>query len=452
MNQVHGMTRQNNSKKGCEEVGMRQADSTIKGYLYQFNKSILETLRLPDEGSLILEGIIEDIDILSPTSTTTIQCKYHEDKRYTLSNVAVPIIEMLSNYCEISCIGKEIQYVLYSFYPDNVDNIEMADFQNYLKTTQDKDILVKYYHKIFNIPDSNILDIANKPKKSSIEKDRLISYYKANQSSLSLRINLNDFWSCFCYKKAENFDQLKKLVLEELKAISDETTASSLYYPNALAHIATLSSKRNENERTISKANLVDFLVQQRTVLLNQWSLEATDRKKLLKSKRDSLSSLFASNSDLRAFIFSDSFLADNKYTTILFIRKYIEKYYKKPKLQKPPIFVFDDNSEELMQSVILELYKYQQLVHTGMVGKQFVSDSFISNINCPPNHVCKITKLSNITVDILENCKVNQLFTIGNPITTLESKNYCIESLAISSMTELEYLVHLRNDLGGII
>ena len=77
---------------------MRQADSTIKGYLYQFNKSILEILRMPDQDSLVLEGIIEDIDILSPTSTTTIQCKYHEDKKYTISSVAVPIIEMLCNF------------------------------------------------------------------------------------------------------------------------------------------------------------------------------------------------------------------------------------------------------------------------------------------------------------------------------------------------------------------
>lgn len=79
---------------------MRQADSTIKGYLYQFNKSILEILCMSDDAILILEGIIEDIDILSPTGTTTIQCKYHEDRKFRMSSVAVPIIEMLCNYYE----------------------------------------------------------------------------------------------------------------------------------------------------------------------------------------------------------------------------------------------------------------------------------------------------------------------------------------------------------------
>ena len=65
---------------------MRQADSTIKGYLYQFNKSIYEILQSKDDEIVTLEGVIEDIDIQSPTSLTTIQCKYHEDKKYHWSS------------------------------------------------------------------------------------------------------------------------------------------------------------------------------------------------------------------------------------------------------------------------------------------------------------------------------------------------------------------------------
>ena len=60
---------------------MRQANSTIKGYSYQFNKSILEILKAGEADEIVLEGVIEDIDIQSPTSITTIQCKYHEDKK-----------------------------------------------------------------------------------------------------------------------------------------------------------------------------------------------------------------------------------------------------------------------------------------------------------------------------------------------------------------------------------
>ena len=83
---------------------MRQADSTIRGYLYQFNKSIYEILQSNDDETITLEGIIEDIDIQSPTSTTTIQCKYHEDKKYMISGVAVPILEMLCHYYECNVL------------------------------------------------------------------------------------------------------------------------------------------------------------------------------------------------------------------------------------------------------------------------------------------------------------------------------------------------------------
>ena len=51
---------------------MRQANSTIKGYLYQFNKSIFEILNANDNDSIILEGVIEDIDIQKTNSIATI--------------------------------------------------------------------------------------------------------------------------------------------------------------------------------------------------------------------------------------------------------------------------------------------------------------------------------------------------------------------------------------------
>lgn len=84
---------------------MRQANSTIKGYSYQFNKSILEIFKAGEADEIVLEGVIEDIDIQSPTSITTIQCKYHEDKKYQISNVAAPLLEMLCHYCECVYLG-----------------------------------------------------------------------------------------------------------------------------------------------------------------------------------------------------------------------------------------------------------------------------------------------------------------------------------------------------------
>lgn len=404
---------------------------------------------MPDDNSLVLEGIIEDIDILSPTSTTTIQCKYHEDKKYTISSVVIPIIEMLCNYCESSYVGKDINYVLYAFFADNVDSIEMSDFLDFLNTTQDKEILTKYFHRIFTIPDSTILRISNKAKKTACDKEALVSYYKANRSSISLRVSVDAFWSHFTYVKADKFDKVKELVLVELGKITDQETASALYYPNAFSYVASLSAKKSTQERTVSKEDLINFLAQQKTILLNRWTLEALDRRALLKAKRESLTSFFASNSDMRAFVFSDDFLTKNADTIIPFIREYLGKYFKKPKLQKPPIFVLGgERSSSLMQNVIIELYKYQQPVNTGIVGMQFVEDSFINDNNCPSNYVCKISQLCYISTYIFEQCHVNQLYIIGETNTLLESKNYFTELLAVSNTNELMYLVGLSRTL----
>ena len=137
----------------------RKADSTIKGYLYQFNKSIDIILDSNDDVPVVLEGVIEDIDVHMPSAIKTIQCKYHEDKKYQLSSVVAPILEMLCHYCESTYLGKSVSYYLFAYYSDNVDEVDRDAFLDFLNTTKDKEILSKYFHRIYSIPDLTILRI-----------------------------------------------------------------------------------------------------------------------------------------------------------------------------------------------------------------------------------------------------------------------------------------------------
>ena len=54
----------------------RVADSTIKGFMYQFNRTLNEILSSSNE-VITVEGIVEDIDKVSGECITAIQCKYH---------------------------------------------------------------------------------------------------------------------------------------------------------------------------------------------------------------------------------------------------------------------------------------------------------------------------------------------------------------------------------------
>ena len=430
---------------------MRQANSTIKGYLYQFNKSLDVILGSNDDVPIVLEGVIEDIDVHMPSAIATIQCKYHEDKKFQLSSVAAPILEMLCHYCESIYLGKRVSYYLFAYYSENVDEVDRNAFLNFLNTTKDKEILSKYFHRIYIIPDSTILKIAIKEGRTKQEKEQLLEYYKTNRTALQLRIDINDFWNVFTYVKAEQFEVLKGRVIQKIEDLSDHETAISLYYPNAFSHIAFLSAKETETERTITRSQLMNFLFAQKSVLLNKWTLEATDKAKLLKAKKQYLSTAFSSNPDVRAFIFTDRFLDDSQDGLVAFINEYLAKYFKKPRLHKPPLFLFGNHHATLMQSVLLELYKYQKSANTGLVGTAFIKDSFVNNHNCPPGFVCKIAILENINANILEQCNVNQLYIVGSKTELPQdftSADYTLEELNISDINALKYLVGLTRTM----
>ena len=221
-----------------------------------------------------------------------------------------------------------------------------------------------------------------------------------------------------------------------------------MYYPNAFSIVASLSAKSTEQERTLTKNQLVLFLTQQKSVLLNKWTLEALDKEQIIKAKKAYLTSAFSANPDIRAFVFSDNFLDNVDEIVIGFIQEYLNKYFKKPKLQKPPIFIFGNNHSGLMQKTLLALYKYQKSVNTGLIGNTFVADSFVNNKNCSADFVCKMALLENITVDILEQCQVNQLYIVGTINESLDSVNYFVEELDVPNINTIRYLVGLAKTL----
>ena len=94
----------------------RTADYTIKGFLYQFNKTILEILRADDSATVNIEGVIEDVEVVTPTTTIGIQCKYHEaSSGFTTSAIFKPLLQMLVHFS--SHPTDEIKDVLFAYFP-----------------------------------------------------------------------------------------------------------------------------------------------------------------------------------------------------------------------------------------------------------------------------------------------------------------------------------------------
>ena len=60
----------------------RNANETILGYFYQFDKTIIEILKQTDDNNIITVEGIEDIDVEKINEVEIIQCKYHEALEY----------------------------------------------------------------------------------------------------------------------------------------------------------------------------------------------------------------------------------------------------------------------------------------------------------------------------------------------------------------------------------
>lgn len=427
---------------------LRQADNTIKGYLYQFNKSLLEILKADDDSQITVEGVIEDIDIEYNTHhARTIQCKYHEEEKYLISSVAVPITEMVCHFCESTALGVDVDYILYAYYKDNVTEVDVDEYIAFIEKTKNKEILTKFFHRIYEINDSNILDIANKVRKTETEKKRLTDYYSNNREILKLKVDIRQFWNHFEYVKAEQFEILKESVITEFQKTVDEDTARSLYYPNALAYIAELSSNADISQRKINRNEFFEYLSNVKSVMITRWNLEIFDIKTTLTNKKRHLTGMLRGNPEIRAIVFSKKFVDKNKDNVFVFMQQYIDKYYKKVKLQNPPIFIFEEN-DDIMNGIIISLLKYQKHVNTGQVGGIFVENSFVYNSDCATDFVCKIAKLSDMSDDILEKCNVNQLFWIGTLPIKFNSTLFEKEVLDILDMHNLRYLFGLENTL----
>jgi len=84
------------------------AGPAIKGYKYQFDKTVIELLLADDDAIITIEGI-EDYDRESGGTAESVQSKYLEAQSFSLSLIRDAIVPMLSN----SVMNTDRRYKLY---------------------------------------------------------------------------------------------------------------------------------------------------------------------------------------------------------------------------------------------------------------------------------------------------------------------------------------------------
>jgi len=398
----------------------RAADYTIQGFLFQFNKTLLEILALSEESSVTVEGIIEDIDICAPSGTKAIQCKYHEAQgAFSLSLLYKPLLQMMVHFKENQ--DANVSYILYGYFPDKKPG------EKYLLTKEEI---------------NRVISTTNK---------------KYDKYVASLKGGFNDeaFLKVLTIEFASPMDTL---ISEVQSALEDSGISNDdvelIAYPNAINEIAYISCRHDPSERTISKKDLIDNLKRIKTTAITRWTLALKTRKKLLTARKKQLKPHLDINSRERHFLVSQSSLEDFEDRIVLFIADYLNKYHFKPAHIRTPLFCLDC-SDDVFSSIRLRLHKKGIISEDGMIGdffdeKRFFKEPMIRKLSRQDIerefHIRLIRYAS--CPGILSRKKGDDLFIISHQNhEDLDILDVCVEYLDVTKLEEVSYLIGVCHD-----
>lgn len=433
----------------------READHTIKGFLYQFNKTLNAILISNAKDNVQIEGIIEDIDIKSFNFTSAIQCKYHESiSQFNLSDIYKPVLQMLCHFLEKN--NPNIKYILYAYFPNEkvgIKRITISQLEE-ITSTNNFDYINKYVSKIKPPKDQQIKELLKKPRKTTQEKAQIREYYKNNdlESVVDIRKFLMDH---FVFEIGNSYASLakenKKLLEVEGFSIDD---VNDLFYPNAIQYIAEISIIPEERKRITNKIELIGFLNKSKKTAMSRWTSELLSRKELLKIKRKQLMPSLNVNSRLRYFLIDPNYIEDFDDEFILFIKEYLEKYNSKIKLHTyTPCFFIKTNTNKLSEYHQRFVLKGISII-TGYIGDTFLFEDF----NRDPKRIvtdnwvefkAKITCISDDIKKYINTKKCDDLFVLGDINTNLlDTVDVNIEQISINDFKELKYILSIIKEV----
>lgn len=394
----------------------RTADYTIQGFLYQFNKTLLEILNADDDVEITVEGIVEDIEIAVPAGVTAIQCKYHEaQEKFTPSLIYKPLLQMMAHFVDNAT--SDIKYILFAHFPN------------------DGGVAFQKTH----------LEAALQSKNQDLDK-----YIQA----VSGKVNLDEFLLRFQLEFGPSLDTLANQACSALKAAGiPEADIETLAYPNAIQHIVNLAIQHDVSARRITRRTLVSSLLHIRTTAISRWTLSLKTRKQILDSRRKQLKVNLDKNARVRYFVVSKSSLEDFDSNIVTFISDYLDKYHFKVAHIHPPVFCLDVTEEEF-QDIQVRLHKRGIVAETGYVASYFDDEWFFRVPMTQMDKQRKVVMEFSLRLLrwepnglVLNRRKCQDLFLLGSDAYVgLDTEDVNVESLAASSLKEIKYMMGVND------
>lgn len=397
----------------------RTAESTIKGFLYQFQKTIKEILQADYDSEITVEGIVEDVDVNHMNgSSTAIQCKYHESvETFTTSLIYKPILQMAEHFANNPTA--DIEYRLYVHVPSQPNSVR-------------------------NITDTEL-------------SEALASTNRTLQSIISRipTFTHQDFLAKLTLEFAPSIDDLAEEIKEILGEISiPNSDVESILYPNSINHIARLSCNDSAQERTIDRLAFENLLASSNSTAISRWTLALKTKKQLLSSKKKQLIQSLSINTRERCVYISKEQLLDFDDKIVVFINNFVSKYHSKATHTKTPIFAFDCNRDEL-DTITYRLYKKNITANTGYIGNNFDLDSLFRSPITPRSRSLPSEREFQVRlVSTQENPaalnyrKCDDIFFVCKNIPdSIDQTDIEVTEIEVPSFTELEFILSMRND-----
>ncbi|RVU85997.1 hypothetical protein EOL70_00665 [Leucothrix sargassi] len=397
----------------------RTAESTIKGFLYQFHKTAQSILTSEYVDTVTVEGVIEDIDVAhSDGSITAIQCKYHESNQaFSPSLIYKPLLQMAEQY-STSC-GANISYVLFVHTSDTEQNsrkVTLEELDQALESTNQKLVPI-----ISRIP-------------STFDKELFLENVRLEFGS--------------------SLDDLATEIKSSLNKLSIQNSdVDNILYPNCINHIATLSCNIGASNREINRRSLEDMLERVNSTAITKWTLALKDKKALLNSKKKQISANLSQNSRERCIYFMGEQIQDFEDGFVVFVSNYLSKYHNKAAHIKTPIFSIDCTEDKVFE-LEHRLYLKRIKAHTGYIGNKFIENDFFKDPiskgsrSLVSDREFQIRLFSNKShPELLNSRKCDDIFFIGNKIPeNVDCTDIEISILGVPNTKELEFVLSMRN------
>lgn len=293
-------------------MATRDAVSTIRGYFYQFDYSILQVLKLEKGTDTICVEGIEDVDINDENNIILHQCKCYEGTEYNHSEIKDALGWMLRHFSDNK--DSEYKYYLYGVYKSGQDKLPQVIDVDFAKknffTKKHRDAPTDYLYKKLSLSDDDIALFLQK-----------------------LKININ----------AVGLEVQEKAARDELcKSIGCKPQEIEPYYCNALSIIRRLATQNNCSDRTISRSQFIQE-VKEVDNQFDMWLLHKNGVDKFAKAIKKRFFTSFNISPYNRFFLIEcDKNISMSELKTIVI--RISEKYSKLSQRAKPkfcPYFCF---------------------------------------------------------------------------------------------------------------